>query len=167
MASNLVKLSGRWWAVEDRVKNEWGDFHKLIVQYRSPNAGTYSRLLEYLRMLAQRLTALGVNNAQDPVAAADPEVQALLTEIVNTKALCRKVSKQFWDLRAKSTLFKELYGVKDDLDAAITKKAAALKKSKSLPALEDVRTKVNDLVADLEKAFRDDAPHKPTEAWIN
>jgi hypothetical protein len=168
VSKQLVPLSKRWWDVDDRVKEVWGDLASLIMQFNHPNSGAYSRLADMLEMLEERLGALGANTAQDAAAAADKQVQQLLAEIDRAKVSCRKISTQYWQLRSgpKGAVFDELKVLKRDLEKVVKEKSGIFARSKSVPVLKELMNAAKMLDADAYNLLRG-APLKPDNAEIN
>jgi hypothetical protein len=168
VSKQLVPLSKRWWDVEDRVKDVWPDFTALIVQFNHPESGAWARLVDMYDMLDQRLGALGANTAQDPAAVNDNEIKLLLAEINKGKALCRKISTQYWQLRTgpKAVVFKELAKLKLDLEKVVKEKSGIFARSKSLPVLKELMNAAKSLNADAEHMMKD-APPKPDDPRIS
>jgi hypothetical protein len=167
MPKQLQLLSTRWQDVEKRYDAVVPQMYPIIMQYRNVQSGAWPRLVTLHDMLAERLAELGAQNATAPPAATDPQVKTLLKEIDNTKALCRRFSKQFYDLAGKmNPVFKDLETLRNDLDKVIKEKSGFFTRSNSVGEIRKLRGTVSTLIANTQFVLRD-RPVKPDDPAIN
>jgi septal ring factor EnvC (AmiA/AmiB activator) len=168
MPGKLAALSAEWNDLSKRFQQVVPQTSKLIMQYYNPSSGAWRRLLEMHAMLGQRLAALGVADAADPAAADDDEVKTLLAEIVETKAQCRRLSQEFWQLAPTvNQMLTDFKDLKEALDKVIKEKSSVFKSSKSVDELKALRGVVNTTWVDFRAALRDDPMPKPDDPNIN
>lgn len=167
MPKQLALLSAEF----DDIKKRVGPFLALMGMldnnFWNATSGNWNRYYAGLDMLTDRLNALHVPNAAHPTAVADPEVVAILHGLVEAKAACLDISKEYWTNAARvEGVAREVVALKNKVDAVIRQKTDSLKKTSSLAALQSLSAHLNTFKNDLETACTIGGPHRPTHALL-
>ena len=160
MPKQLQALRTRWVDVQADLDKVWGDLAKLIMQYRNVQSGAWPRLITLYEMLDERLAELGVESVSE--RKNDPQLKTLMAEIGKVRALCRKISAQYWE--RKGTAFDDLRTLQRDFEKAIKEKKSTFF-SQSLPALKKLQKSVNTMNANAQFFLKDEPP-KPDDPVI-
>ena len=168
MPEKLKAMTAVWIDLEKRYNAVIPQMYQLIMQYWNLQTGSWRRLVMMHEMLGERLAALGAPDASSPPADSDGDVKTLLDEIGETKALCRRLSTEFWALVPKANrVLDDLEELNKGLNAVVKEKSRAFKVSSSVGELKKLSTTVNNLYADTRDALLDDKLHKPDDPLIN
>jgi len=166
MPKQLIALTNEFDDIKKRVGPFLQTMEMLDNNFWNPTNGNWHRYYAGLDMLGDRLLHLNAPNAGHANAVNDPEVLQLLPAIAGAKHDCLQISTEYWNTAQRvQGVMREVVTLKGKVDGVIKQKTEALKKTNSLPALQNLSAHLNTFYNDLNAATSQ-GPHRPNHPLL-